>query len=106
MSDATSFMSAVSTAPSTPLVPANAGLAGAKKAGQDFEAFFMSQAFENMYSGLDSDPMFGGGNGEQVYRSLMLQEYSKVAAQSGSTGIGAAVTRQILQMQEIASKGN
>jgi Rod binding domain-containing protein len=91
-----------SSAPSAPMIPAGGGMAAAQKAGQDFEAFFMSQVFENMFSGVGSDPMFGGGQGEDVYKSLLIQEYSKVAAKSGSTGIGAMVTRQILQMQEAA----
>ena len=39
-----------------------------------------------------------------VYRSLLLQEYSKVAAKSGVTGIGDEVTREILQMQENQGK--
>lgn len=83
-----------------PVVPPTASIAGAKQAGEDFEAFFLSQAFENMFSGVDADPLFGGGNGESIFRSLLIQEYSKVAAKSGVTGIGAEVTREILRMQE------
>lgn len=75
-------------------------VAGAQKAGQDFEAFFLSQVFENMFSSVGTDPTFGGGSGETVYRSLLLQEYSKVAARSGSTGIADAVTREIIKLQE------
>ena len=99
MADITALTPPVQAAASTPFVPRNADLAAAKKAGEDFEAFFMSQAFENMFSGVDADPLFGGGNGESVYRSLLIQEYSKVAAKSGATGIGDQVTREILRMQ-------
>jgi Rod binding domain-containing protein len=83
-----------------PAVGSNLDIASAKKTGEDFEAYFLSQAFENMYSGLDADPMFGGGSGESIYRSMMIQEYSKVAARGHSTGISDEVTRQILRMQE------
>jgi Rod binding domain-containing protein len=75
-------------------------IAGAQKAGQDFEAFFLSQVFENMFSSVGTDPTFGGGNGETIYRSLLLQEYSKVAARSASTGIADSVTREIIKLQE------
>jgi Rod binding domain-containing protein len=78
--------------------------AAARKAGEDFEAFFLSQVFETMFSGVDADKMFGGGTGENVYRSLLLQEYSKVAAKSGSTGIADAVQREILRLQETQSR--
>jgi flagellar protein FlgJ len=101
MSADAALLAPVSVAPSAPAVPSNATVAGAKKAGQDFEAFFLSQAFENMFSGIEADPVFGGGNGESIYRSMLMQEYSKVAAKSGSTGIGAAVTREILHLQEV-----
>ncbi len=100
MSADSAMLSPLSVAPSAPAAPSNAGLAGAKKAGEDFEAFFLSQAFENMFSGVEADPVFGGGSGESIYRSLLIQEYSKVAAKNGTTGIGAQVTREILHLQE------
>jgi hypothetical protein len=100
MSEASPLLSPVSVAPATPTVANSATLSGAKKAGEDFEAFFLSQSFENMFAGVEADPVFGGGNGESVYRSLLVQEYSKVAAKSSSTGIGAEVTREILRLQE------
>jgi peptidoglycan hydrolase FlgJ len=77
-----------------------ANLAAAKKTGEDFEAFFLSQVFENMFAGVQTDSVFGGGNGETVYRSLLLQQYSKVAAKSGGVGIADAVQREILRAQE------
>ena len=102
MSDVTSALANAnaSMAPAAPSIGSNLNLSSAQKAGSDFEAYFLSQAFENMFSGVDADPMFGGGSGESIYRSMMIQQYSKVAAQNGTTGIGAEVTREILQMQE------
>ena len=97
--DATLFQPAAVT-PAAPPLPSSGDIAGAKKAGEDFEAFFLSQAFENMFGGVDADPLFGGGNGENVYRSLLTQEYSKVAAKNGTTGIAESVTREILRLQE------
>jgi Rod binding domain-containing protein len=82
-----------------PLRP-TADAAAAQKTGEDFEAFFLSQVFENMFAGIGTDPLFGGGGGETVYRSLLLQEYSKVAAKSGGVGIADAVQREILRAQE------
>ncbi len=54
-----------------------------------------------MFEGLGSDEMFGGGEGESIYRSMMLQQFAKVAAQSGGVGITDAVQREILQHQEV-----
>ena len=74
--------------------------AKAHKTAQDFEAFFLSQVFENMFANVGTDNLFGGGNGETVYRSLLLQQYAKVAAKAGGVGIADAVQREILHAQE------
>jgi flagellar protein FlgJ len=79
-------------------------LAKAHKSAEDFASFFMSQSLESMYANVSTDSMFGGGNGEEVYRSLLLQEYGKIAIQSGSgRNIVDAVQAQILRLQEQAS---
>jgi flagellar protein FlgJ len=83
-----------------PRTAATADPAAAHKTGEDFEAFFLSQVFENMFAGVGTDALFGGGNGESVYRSLLLQQYSKVAAKAGGVGIADAVQREILRAQE------
>ena len=54
-----------------------------------------------MFSNLAVDPVFGGGSGETVYRSLLLQEYGKVAAERGGFGVAEAVQREMLRMQEV-----
>jgi flagellar protein FlgJ len=104
MSDPTALISSATSSlgAGAPAIGGNLGNADAQKTGQDFEAYFLSQAFENMFSGTDADPMFGGGQSEGIYRSMMIQEYSKVAARTHSTGIGDEVTREILRMQEQA----
>jgi Rod binding domain-containing protein len=76
---------------------------GARKSAEDFTAFFLSQSLESMYAGMEPNSLFGGGNGETVYRSLMLQEYGKVMARSDGLGIVDAVQRQILHLQETAT---
>jgi Rod binding domain-containing protein len=73
----------------------------AHKTGEDFEAFFLSQVFEHMFNGVGSDALFGGGQSETIYRSLLLQQYSKVAAKSGGVGLADAVQREILRAQEV-----
>ena len=102
MSDPTALLSSASSSLSTgaPAIGGNLDKGTAQKTGEDFEAYFLSQSFENMFSGMDADPMFGGGQSESIYRSMMIQEYSKVAAQSHSTGIADQVTREILRLQE------
>jgi Rod binding domain-containing protein len=97
--DASTLASPALAAP-VPKPAPTANLAAAHKAAQDFEAFFLQQTFESMFQGVGAGSLFGGGKGEQIYRSLLLQEYSKVAAQHGGVGVADAVQREILRHQE------
>ena len=76
-------------------------LPSVRQSAEDFEGMFLSTLLETMFEGLETDGLFGGGNSEKVYRSLMVQEYGKVIAGSGGIGIADALERQLLSLQEI-----
>jgi Rod binding domain-containing protein len=75
--------------------------ASIKATADDFEAFFVTHAFEGMFADLSSDPLFGGGEAEDIFRSFLLQEYGKQVAKAGGIGISDMVQRQLLQLQEV-----
>jgi Rod binding domain-containing protein len=77
-----------------------AGHETAKRVGQEFEALFLSEMLGPVFESSDTDGLFGGGEGEKIFRSMMVQEYGKAIAQSGGVGIADAVQREILRMQE------
>ncbi len=87
----------------TPTVSGGVNIAGAKKAAQDFETFFAGQVLEQMFSNVKTDGMFGGGHGEEMFRSLLLDSYAKKIGQSGSFGIADQVMKSLLAQQEVAS---
>jgi peptidoglycan hydrolase FlgJ len=70
------------------------------KVAEDFEAFFAGAYFEQMFSGIQPDSVTGGGEGESMFRSLMIQEYGKSVAKQHVLGIADVVKRQLLQLQE------
>ncbi len=76
----------------------------AQVAARDFEAFFLSQMVSYMMTGVETDPVFGGGPGETMFRSMLSQEYGKTLAQNGGVGITDSVMREILQIQEQAQQ--
>ncbi len=84
-----------------PKVGAKGTAVEARKAAEDFEAFFLAQFIDRMFQDLPTDGMFGGGQGEKVFRSLLSQEYGKVMARTGGVGIADSVYREILKHQEI-----
>ena len=67
--------------------------------------FFISRMMETMFEGISTDGMFGGGQAEKVYRSLLINEYGKAMAKTGSIGVADEVMRSIIEMQEMASQG-
>lgn len=74
--------------------------AGALAAGKKFESMYLSQMLQPMFEGLKPDKLFGGGDGENMFQSLAVDEYAKALTTSGGVGIAAAVQREILQLQE------
>ncbi|MGH6720249.1 MAG: rod-binding protein [Alphaproteobacteria bacterium] len=86
-------------APPTP--KATASPTEAAKTAEDFEAFFLWQVFDSMVAGIPTDGAFGGGQAEQVYRSLLSQEFARVVARGGGVGIADYVQREILRLQEV-----
>jgi len=54
-----------------------------------------------MFSGLKTDGITGGGQGEEMFRSLMINEYGKNIAQQGGFGIAAQMKAQLLKHQEV-----
>ena len=53
-----------------------------------------------MFEGLQNDGPFGGGFGEDVWRSLQVQEFGKAIAHSGGIGLADAVRKELLAAQE------
>ena len=85
----------------TPALNKTSDPAAAKKTAEDFEAFFLSQMFEHMFSGIEPDALFGGGQGEEVFRSMMFQEYGKAVARQGGIGLADMVQKEIIKLQEV-----
>jgi Rod binding domain-containing protein len=71
----------------------------AREAAEDFEAVFIAQMMQPMFEGISSEAPFGGGQGEMVFRQMLIQEYGKAVAGNGGIGIADTVYREILRMQ-------
>ena len=104
LGDITTAMNASSTSFSPLALSVKGGHHGnIDKTAQDFEAMFATQMLHPMFEGITVDPTFGGGHGEEVMRSFMLQEYGKLLAKGGRLGIAAQVKSEMLRAQEGAN---
>lgn len=74
------------------------------KIAKDFEAMFATEMLQPMFKGVEVDPIFGGGHGEETMRLFMLREYGRVIAESGKLGVADKVKTQMLKAQEAAQQ--
>jgi Rod binding domain-containing protein len=77
--------------------------AKAWQASQDFEAVFLNSMFSQMFTGIDGDGPFGGGQALGIWRSFLTDEYSKSFAKNGGIGIASDVYRTLMAQQEARS---
>jgi flagellar protein FlgJ len=97
------MMMAQSAAPKAP-PHATANLAAAQKAAKEYEGVFISEFMGQMFEGISTDGPTGGGQGESMFRSLMIDQYGKQIEAHGGFGLSAAITKQLLAAQEGAAK--
>ncbi len=85
----------------TPFLSAKIGSSmNIDKTAQDFESLFATQMLQPMFETVGVDASFGGGHGEEVMRSFLVQEYGKIIAKSGKLGIASQVKAEMLRAQE------
>jgi Rod binding domain-containing protein len=86
-----------------PTIAANAAPDYVRRTAEEFEGFFLSQMFEMMFADIKTDGLFGGGQGEKIFRSLLVDEYAKSTVSRGGVGIADNIVRQLLANQEVTS---
>lgn len=105
MADASSFalkaQAALLAGREAPTLSKSGDLARIRKTAEDFEAFFLNQVLQPMFSDLGAEEPFGGGFAEDMWRSLQVEEYGKAMARAGGVGIADAVMREIMRTQEV-----
>ncbi|WP_122465314.1 MULTISPECIES: rod-binding protein [Brevundimonas] len=73
-----------------------------RKVAEEFEAGFLAMMMRPMFEGLSTDGPFGGGEGESMWRSFMIDEMGKQTARAGGIGLADQVLSEMLKMQEEA----
>ncbi len=83
-----------------PRINPNAKNGKVRKMAEKYEAFFLSQALQPMFANIKAVEPFGGGVGEDMWRSLQVDEYGKAIAANGGIGLADGIMREILKLQE------
>jgi Rod binding domain-containing protein len=89
----------VSTAVAVAPTPAElAKRAAITRTAKDFEASFLSTALATMFQGVGAGN-FGGGQGEDAFKSFLTEAFAKQMAQGKGIGLAASVQREMLKLQ-------
>lgn len=83
--------------------PSAAGNQDLRKVSEQFTGVFMSQMFGHMFEGIGTDKMFGGGQGEEMFHSILTDEYGKAAAKQNVGGMTDKIMHALLAQQEVKS---
>ena len=90
---------------STPAVMSSAE--AAKRAAIDatakaFEGSFLSTMIGEMFEGAQTEAPFGGGQGEQAFRSFLTDAIGQAVTRRGGVGLSKAVAREMLKLQGLS----
>jgi Rod binding domain-containing protein len=70
-----------------------------KDTAQKFETSFLSSMLQEMFAGLKADGPFGGGQGEEMFRSFLTEAMAKQITKAGGVGVADSVQREMLKLQ-------
>jgi Rod binding domain-containing protein len=78
-----------------------ANVAKAAWAAKEYESVFVSEFLGSMFSGISTDGITGGGQGEAMFRSLLIDQYAKQFEQQGGFGLAAHMQAELLKHQQV-----
>ena len=75
----------------------------AKGAAENFEAMFLGNMFQEMFTGVDGEGPFGGSGALKVWRSFAIDQYAKNFAKAGGIGLAPKVYDTLLKLQGLTA---
>ena len=69
------------------------------KTAQKFEASFLSIMLQQMFEGTETAAPFGGGPGENMFKSFMTEAMANKMTKTGGVGVAPAIEREMLKLQ-------
>jgi Rod binding domain-containing protein len=73
------------------------------KEAKKLEGVFLNTLTSEMFSSIKTDGEFGGGFGEQTWRSMQAEQLANQISESGGIGLAENITRSLLDAQAAAT---
>ena len=70
-----------------------------RKACKEFESVFTHELLKSMRKTIEKCDLFHGGQGEEIYESLLDMELSKTLSDGGANGIAAQLYEQLKSLE-------
>ena len=70
-----------------------------EQTSKDFEASFLSVMLGQMMKDVNTQAPFGGGPGEDAFKSFMADAMAKQVVKAGGLGLAASVQKEMLKLQ-------
>ena len=71
----------------------------AKKVSQDFEGLFIGMMMKTMRETVAKDKVTGGGHGEEVYRSMLDEQFVAATVKRGGFGLAKQIEQDIIRQE-------
>lgn len=71
-----------------------------KEAAKEFEAVFLNNMLQMMFTDLEEGGTWGAGNGAEAWRGMLVNEYAEAISDAGGIGLASTVERELLALQE------
>jgi flagellar protein FlgJ len=70
-----------------------------KKISQDFEGLFVGMMMKSMRDTVGKDKLTGGGHGDEVYLSMLDQEYAAASVKRGGLGLAKQIEKELVRQE-------
>lgn len=76
----------------------------ARKAAREFEGLFVGMMLKSMRETVGKDMLAGKGQSDEIYRSLLDQEYAKAVVEQGGLGLAKMIEAQLIKRPDMKQR--
>jgi peptidoglycan hydrolase FlgJ len=73
-----------------------------KHTAQEFESVFLTEMLQPMFEGIGTDGIGEGGEGEEMFRPMLIEQYAHAISKAGGLGLANHVLSELTRMQTAA----
>jgi len=88
-------------APSLQRAPLDGEMQEIRRVAEEFEAMVLSELLQPVFNSLDTDGLGGGGDGEQMFRPMLIERYAQGMAKAGGIGLADSIVGELARLQMI-----